>query len=47
MRMAMAFAPLAMLCGEIIIDDPLVVKKSYPQFWDHLQILGFDVEEIE
>ncbi len=46
-RMAMAFSPLAMLCSEIIIDDPLVVKKSYPQFWDHLQILGFDVEEIE
>lgn len=44
-RMAMAFAPLAMLCGEVSIDDPMVVGKSYPKYWEHLQSLGFQVSE--
>lgn len=34
-RMAMAFAPLAFL-GPVAIEDPAVVRKSYPQFWEHL-----------
>ncbi|WP_461081164.1 3-phosphoshikimate 1-carboxyvinyltransferase [Spirosoma flavus] len=34
-RMAMAFAPVAMR-EEIIIDEPRVVDKSYPSFWDDL-----------
>ena len=34
-RMAMAFAPVAMQ-EEIIIDEPGVVAKSYPSFWDDL-----------
>lgn len=34
-RMAMAFAPLAFL-GPIAVEDPAVVRKSYPQFWEHL-----------
>lgn len=38
-RMAMAFAPLALL-GPIEIEHPDVVKKSYPQFWEHLSLLG-------
>ena len=38
-RMAMAFAPLALL-GEITIEEPDVVKKSYPEFWDDLNVLG-------
>ncbi len=41
-RMAMAFAPLAML-HLIEIHDPEVVVKSYPNFWKDLQTLGFDV----
>jgi 3-phosphoshikimate 1-carboxyvinyltransferase len=41
-RMAMAFAPLAML-GDIQIEHPEVVEKSYPQFWEDLKILGFEV----
>ncbi len=41
-RMAMAFAPLAML-GKIEILDPAVVAKSYPKFWDDLTALGFEV----
>lgn len=32
-RMAMAFAPLAAL-GPIQVDDPEVVEKSYPSFWE-------------
>lgn len=42
-RMAMAFAPLAMF-HEIEIEDPSVVGKSYPQFWEDLKKLGFEVE---
>lgn len=42
-RMAMAFAPLAML-APIGIREPDVVEKSYPQFWEHLTELGFVVE---
>ncbi len=41
-RMAMAFAPLAML-GSIQIEHPAVVEKSYPAFWEDLKSLGFVV----
>ena len=34
-RMAMAFAPLAMLMN-VDIEEPGVVAKSYPEFWEHL-----------
>lgn len=43
-RMAMAFAPLALL-GPIRIEDPMVVVKSYPDFWEGLRALGFEVSE--
>lgn len=43
-RMAMAFAPLAML-GEVQIEEPGVVEKSYPGFWEDLRSLGFMVEK--
>ena len=43
-RMAMAFAPLAIL-GPIRIAEPEVVVKSYPAFWEDLQRLGFVIEE--
>lgn len=43
-RMAMAFAPLAMQCPDgIMIDDPMVVTKSYPKFWEDIQQFGFVV----
>lgn len=32
-RMAMAFAPAALKVGSIRIDDPMVVSKSYPEYW--------------
>ncbi|MEZ4958774.1 MAG: 3-phosphoshikimate 1-carboxyvinyltransferase [Saprospiraceae bacterium] len=43
-RMAMAFAVLAML-GEIEIENPMVVEKSYPAFWEDLKKLGFVIIE--
>ena len=43
-RMAMAFAPLA-LRVPIIINDPQVVSKSYPTFWDDLRGIDF-LQEI-
>ncbi|MEO6500059.1 MAG: 3-phosphoshikimate 1-carboxyvinyltransferase, partial [Mucilaginibacter sp.] len=33
-RMAMAFAPLALLIPEVEIEEAKVVEKSYPGFWD-------------
>jgi len=40
-RMAMAFAPLALLFNDMQINDPSVVEKSYPDFWKHLKQQGF------
>ena len=40
-RMAMALAPLALCCGELTVENPEVVVKSYPDFWDHLLLAGF------
>ncbi|KAB1068464.1 3-phosphoshikimate 1-carboxyvinyltransferase [Tamlana haliotis] len=41
-RMAMAFAPLA-LKVPIVIEDAMVVSKSYPTFWEDLETLGFEI----
>ncbi|RRJ91135.1 3-phosphoshikimate 1-carboxyvinyltransferase [Flavobacterium macacae] len=43
-RMAMAFAPLALLT-DIIINDAEVVSKSFPDFWNDLKAIGFKVEK--
>ena len=42
-RMAMALAPLA-LRHAVGIEDPEVVGKSYPGFWDDLRTLGCEVQ---
>ncbi|PWJ44956.1 3-phosphoshikimate 1-carboxyvinyltransferase [Sediminitomix flava] len=42
-RMAMAFAPLALL-HSVEIEEPDVVQKSYPIFWDHLKQVGFEIK---
>ena len=42
-RMAMAFAPLS-LKVPLSIQDPSVVSKSYPDFWNDLIQLNFDVK---
>ena len=41
-RMALAFAPAALVLDQIQIDDPMVVTKSYPSFYDDLQKVGFE-----
>ena len=40
-RMAMCFAPLSLLHPQFVIEEPWVVKKSYPSFWDDFSKLGF------
>jgi len=40
-RMALAFAPAAMIYREVIIGDPVVITKSYPGYWDDLKKVGF------
>lgn len=42
-RMAMAFAPLVMKQDRLGIEDPDVVQKSYPEFWDHLRSTGIEI----
>jgi 3-phosphoshikimate 1-carboxyvinyltransferase len=44
-RMALAFAPVALSNGAIQINDPGVVSKSYPGFWDDLKRMGINVNE--
>ena len=44
-RMALAFAPMALAGNPIQINDPMVVTKSYPGFWDDLKNVGFTVSE--
>ena len=45
-RMAMAFAPLALLIPEMEIEDVKVVEKSYPAFWSDLEKVGFGVKAL-
>lgn len=43
-RMAMAFAPLA-LKTQLRVNNADVVSKSYPDFWNDLSKIGFQIEE--
>ncbi len=43
-RMALAFAPAAMF-GKVEIDDPMVVTKSYPKYYEDLKQVGFEIKE--
>jgi 3-phosphoshikimate 1-carboxyvinyltransferase len=43
-RMALSLAPLALRLGSITIEDPQVVNKSYPGFWEDLKKAGFGVQ---
>lgn len=43
-RMAMAFAPAAIVHPSITIRDAAVVSKSYPDYWRHLANAGFSWE---
>ena len=44
-RMAMAFAPLALVVGSFRINNPEVVSKSYPNYWEDLRSVGFITED--
>ena len=46
-RMAMAFAPLALVIPKIEFENSPVVEKSYPAFWRDLEKQGFDVITVE
>ena len=39
-RMAMAFAPACMKLGHLRINNPQVVSKSYPRYWEDLEKVG-------
>lgn len=44
-RMALAFAPAAFKFPGLRINNPQVVSKSYPLFWQHLESVGFTIEQ--
>ncbi len=44
-RMAMCLAPLALM-NPIQVNQPDVVSKSYPSYWEDLVKLGFRIKEI-
>lgn len=44
-RMALGMVPLCIKSGELSIDDPMVVTKSYPGFWDDFGNAGFTFME--
>ena len=46
-RMAMAFAPAATVSPGLAINNPHVVSKSYPHFWDELRRAGFTITEAD
>ena len=43
-RMAMSMAPGSILLNPLFINDPMVVTKSYPSFWDDLKKAGFTIQ---
>jgi len=45
-RMALAFAPVSMR-QTVRINDPEVVTKSYPSFWNDLRHAGFIIDETK
>lgn len=45
-RMALAFSPLVLSGISMQVNNPLVVTKSYPGFWNDLRKIGFDIFEV-
>lgn len=46
-RMAMSFAPLSIIYPGITINNPEVVTKSYPSYWEDLEKAGFKIIKEE
>jgi 3-phosphoshikimate 1-carboxyvinyltransferase len=44
-RMAMAFTPVAIVGFKIDVDNPGVVSKSYPAFWEDIKKAGFQIRK--
>ena len=44
-RMAMAFAPACLTLPDVRINNPHVVTKSYPRYWEDLKTAGFIIKE--
>ena len=44
LRMALAFAPGAFRLEEVRVNNPQVVSKSYPKFWEDVKAAGFEVK---
>ena len=43
-RMALAFAPAVLVKEGLTINNPHVVSKSYPHFWEDLAQCGYRIE---
>ena len=43
-RMALAFAPAALKVNNLVINDAMVITKSYPNFWNDLVLVGFELK---
>ncbi|MCG8583071.1 MAG: 3-phosphoshikimate 1-carboxyvinyltransferase [Bacteroidales bacterium] len=41
-RMAMAFAPAAFKFSNVVINDPMVITKSYPNYWQDIAMAGIE-----
>lgn len=46
-RMAMAFAPACLKSGALRINEPQVVSKSYPGYWEDLKSVGFSMVKLD
>jgi 3-phosphoshikimate 1-carboxyvinyltransferase len=42
--MAMSMAPGSFLFKPLVINDPMVITKSYPSFWEDLKLAGFTIQ---
>jgi 3-phosphoshikimate 1-carboxyvinyltransferase len=43
-RIAMCVAPLSLKTGRIVVNEEEVVAKSFPDFWNQLMALGFEIQ---
>lgn len=46
-RMALSFAPIVLSNRGIKINDPMVVTKSYPNFWEDLSSMGCSLSQSQ
>ena len=42
-RMALSFAPASLCIDGLKMNNPQVVTKSYPHFWEDIKSAGFEV----